>query len=585
MKEITAEGLEEAGLLTIKNSAAQKLLFKYLKINRINELLKYSLQQSGSTHAKIIDAVLNKVNIHVELPEAELKNIPKSGPFIVMANHPFGFLDGIIMIKILNELYPQFKVLANYFLKEIEPLADSFIELNPFENSSADNISGLKTAFKHLKNGNPLGIFPAGEVATMQRGFGKIEDKEWDEGVIKFLIKAKVPVIPMFFSGHNSLVFHLLGKIHPYLRTLSIPSEFFKKENKTIHVRIGKPISPEVFNDFSNVEKAGKYLRTCLYALNSKPDIKKKVNVAKRIPRKLEDIIPPVNKEVLESEIASIKEKSLLFEKSAYEIYLAKPEEIPNIIRELGRLRETTFRQVGEGTNQALDIDKYDKYYSQLFIWQKDQKQIIGAYRVGFGKEILKNYGKKGFYITSLFDLEDGMNDVLSQTIELGRSFVIKEFQQKPLPLFLLWQGILRIILKDEKIRYIMGPVSISNDFTRFSKDLLIAFIKKHHYNHELASMVHPKKEFKVRTDASSIEVILERNKGDMQKLDKFISGIEPGYLKIPVLLKQYIRQNAKIISFNVDPNFNDCLDGLMIGAVKDLPEETYNFLGDNKKN
>ncbi len=581
MNKITAESLEEAGLLSIKNPVAQKLLFKYLKIDRINDLIQYSHISTESTQAKIIDKVLERLNIQVDLPETELKNIPKSGPFIVMANHPFGFLDGIIMIKVLSDLYPEFKVMANFFLKEIEPLADSFIELNPFENNSSDNVNGIKTAFQHLRSGSPLGIFPAGEVSTMQKGFGKIEDKEWDKGVVKFLKKANVPVVPMCFSGHNSLVFHLLGKIHPYLRTLSIPGEFFKKENTTIQVRIGKPIQPELLSEMDSVKRVGKYLRTCLYALDSKPDVKKKHHkVSHRTSRKQVAIMSPLAPEVLQTEIDAIKEEALLFEKSEYQVYLSKPENIPNVIKELGRLRETTFRAVGEGTNQALDVDHYDSYYSHLFIWHKGQKQIIGAYRVGFGKEILKKRNRKGFYITSLFDLDKKMEKVLSKSVELGRSFVVKEFQQKPLPLFLLWQGILRILLKDQSIQYIIGPVSISNDFTRFSKDLLIAFIKKHHYNYELAAHVHPKKEFKVKTDSDSIEVILERYEGDMQKLDKFISGIEPEYLKIPVLLKQYIRQNAQIIGFNVDPNFNNCLDGLMILNVKDLPEETYGFLG-----
>ena len=468
IKQITAEGLEEAGLITIKSVAAQRLLFKYLKIDRINELIQYSYISGGSTDARIINKVLEKVNIHVDLPEIELKNIPGSGPFIVMGNHPFGFLDGIIMIKTLNEQYPEFKVLANFFLKEIAPsLSNSFIDLNPFESKSQDNVSGLKAAFQHLRNGQPLGIFPAGEVATMQKGFGKIEDKEWDEGVMKFLMKANVPIIPMFFNGHNSLVFHLLGKVHPYLRTLSIPSEFFKKENKTIRVRIGKPISPEVFKDFQSREKAGKYLRTCLYALNTKPDEKKKriKETAKIKLRKQEDVIAPIDRVLIQSEIEAIKNKALLFEKSGYEIYMAEPDNIPNIILELGRLREITFRQVGEGTNRALDIDKYDKYYSQLFIWQKDKHEIVGAYRVGLGEQIMRRYGKKGFYITSLFDLLDGMNEVLCHSIELGRSFVVKEYQQKPLPLFLLWQGILRILLRNKNVKYIIGPVSISNDF------------------------------------------------------------------------------------------------------------------------
>ncbi len=577
MNQITTESLKEAGIFNIKNLTAQKMLFNYLKINKINDLVKQINISAHVSESVRINKVLEQLNIHVSIPETEIKNIPKSGPFIVMSNHPFGFLDGIIMIKTLNQIYPEFKVLANFFLKDIAPsLSNAFIDLNPFENKSKNNIQGLKKALSQLKSGHPLGIFPAGEVSTMQKGLGKIEDKEWDSSVIKFLVKANVPIIPMFFEGHNSLKFHLLGKVHPYLRTLSIPSEFFKMENKTIHVRIGKPIYPNTLNELANIEKKGKYLRACLFALKSTNKIKR----IKRINRKPAEIILPVSPLLIEQEIEKIRRKDLLFEKSGFEVYLTESRNIPNIIRELGRLREVTFRDVGEGTNQKIDLDSYDDYYSQLFIYKRITNQIVGAYRVGFGSKVTRQKGINGFYINSLFDLDEKMLPVLEKSIELGRSFVIKEFQQKTLPLFMLWQGILNILVKNKDVKYLIGPVSISNDFSRFSKDLLIAFIKRYYFDYELAKYVQPKKEFKIKTDPESIEVILERNKGDMQQLDKFISGIEPDYLNIPVLLKQYIRQNAKIIGFNVDPNFNDSLDGLMILAVKDLPEETYRFLG-----
>ncbi len=584
MNLITPQALKNAGLPTLKNHSAQKLLFRFLKIDRINELLSYSDRQGASKADEIITAIFEKTNIQVNIPPSDLKKLPKTGPFIVMANHPYGFLDGLIMIQMLSHLYPEFKVLANYFLKGIPPLADSFIELNPFENHSTDNIFGLKSAFRHLREGYPLGVFPAGEVATMQKGFGKIEDKEWDEGIIKFMLKANVPIVPMFFDGHNSLAFHLLGKVHPYLRTLSIPSEFFKKAHKTINVRIGKPITPSDLKGFDNINKAGKYMRTCLYALQQ-PHKLLKIEVPKMKKLKKQDpIIEAVHPDVLAKEIQSLPESAMMAQKSDYQIYYATSDQIPNVLTELSRLREITFREVGEGTNKCADADVFDLYYNHLFAWNSKKKEIIGAYRVGLGSQILPKYGKKGFYITSLFHLSDQMNPVLRQSIELGRSFITKAYQQKPLPLFLLWQGILHILIKDVSIKYIIGPVSISNDFTRFSKDLLIAFIKKYHYNHELAAMVYPKKEFTVKTNMDSIEVILEKNDNDLQSLDKFIAGIEPDYLKIPVLLKQYIKQKAQIIGFNIDPNFNDCLDGLMILDVNDLPESTYSFLDNGKK-
>jgi putative hemolysin len=234
---------------------------------------------------------------------------------------------------------------------------------------------------------------------------------------------------------------------------------------------------------------------------------------------------------------------------------------------------------VGEGTNKKLDLDNYDLYYSHLFVFDRSTNGIIGAYRLGKGDGIIDQFGINGFYVSSLFELDTQFTSILTHTLELGRSFVVKEYQQKPLPLFLLWQGILYFLRSNPQYQYLMGPVSISNDFSGFSKDLLIAFIKKNYYNSDLAQWVYPKKEFKVKSDPQDIDVVLENHSNDLQKLDKFISGIEPNYLKIPVLLKQYLKQNARIIGFNVDPDFNDCLDGLMILDLKDVPEETFVFL------
>ncbi len=578
MELISNHKLESAGLHVPGNTIIRKALFSYLKVDKMNHLCDQDmLAHSG---VEFIEEVFQKLNIHFEIPDGELKHLPVTGPYIIMANHPFGFLDGLVMLNVMAQINPDFRVLANFFLKQFGPISPFFIELNPFASKNKQNMRGMKEAYTHLKQGFPLGIFPAGEVATMQKGLGKIEDKVWDPGAVKFMVNANVPIIPMYFYGSNSLKFHLLGKIHPYLRTLSIPSEFFKKENQTIRLRIGKPILPGELSDFNNYDRAGRYLRTCLYALGSKVDVKKFFRVNLHKIKQPETIIDPIPAEDIKRELEKLKAKDgLLLTKSSFEVYLGQVPQIPQILRELGRLREVTFRQVGEGTNKKMDVDEYDIYYQHLFVWDKKEDRIIGAYRLGQGDQIIERYSKRGFYVTSLFDLDDQMVPILNRTLELGRSFVTKEFQQKPLPLFLLWQGILAFLSKNSHYRYLMGPVSISNDFTRFSKDVLIAFIKKHYYNAEMASMVYPRKEFKVKTNSDDIDVVLERHANDLRKLDQFISGIEPGYLKIPVLLKQYIKQNAHIIGFNVDPKFNNCLDGLMIADIKEMPEGTFDFL------
>jgi len=575
---ISDQSLEEIGIPVPSNTFIKKALFSYLRVNRINQIL--ATTGEDDTGIVFIESLFERLNINYHVPEKELKHIPKNGPFIIMSNHPYGFLDGLIMMHLFGKNNDNFKVLANFFLKQFKPLSNFFIDLNPFESKNTMNYRGIRGAYHHLSEGFPIGLFPAGEVATMQKGFKHIEDKPWDASIVRFMINANVPIIPVYFDGANSWKFHLLGKIHPYLRTLTIPSEFFKQENHTVKIRIGQAVSPAELKEFDSAQKAGRYLRASLFGLGSKVDVKHHFRLPIKHRKAKEAIIDPVPVHHIIADLNQLKvNEGLLFTKSNFEIYLANTYQIPNIIKELGRLREITFRAVGEGTGQKMDIDEYDLYYHHLFIWDSKAQCIAGAYRFGLGDIIMSSHGSKGFHITSLFDLDKDFNPILSQTLEMGRSFVIKEYQQKPLPLFLLWQGILHVLKHNPQFKYILGPVSISNDFTNYSKDLLIAFIKKYHFNYPLSKWVHPRKDFVVKTNSEDIEVVLERNCNNLQKLDQYISCIEPGYLKIPVLLKQYIRQNAKIIGFNVDPNFNNCLDGLMILDIKDLPESTFEFL------
>jgi putative hemolysin len=247
-------------------------------------------------------------------------------------------------------------------------------------------------------------------------------------------------------------------------------------------------------------------------------------------------------------------------------------------MNEIGRIRETTFRLVGEGTNQQLDIDEYDLYYYQMFIWDEEEKKIVGAYRVGKGNEIMLQYGIRGFYIQSLFRINRRFYPILSQALELGRSFIVPEYQKKPLPLFLLWKGILYFLLKNPEYRYLVGPVSISNRFSTFSKALIIKFIREHYYNNTISKYIKPRKRFRVPPHQLDTDIIFE-NSSDINKLDKFIKDIETGHFTMPVLLKKYLKQNGKIVEFNIDPKFNNALDGLLVVDIYDIPPETISSL------
>jgi len=287
-------------------------------------------------------------------------------------------------------------------------------------------------------------------------------------------------------------------------------------------------------------------------------------------------IAPAIATDIIEKEIDFLnKNNATLFSSKNYKIYFTDSKPIKNILLEIGRLREITFREVGEGTNKSVDLDKYDYFFKHLFLWDVINKKLVGAYRMGLGKDIYKKHGIRGFYINELFQFEPELFDMMEKTIELGRAFIIKEYQQKPMPLFLLWKGVIHVTLRYPEYKYLMGGVSISNKFSNFSKSLMIEFMKSHYYDPFIAQYVHPKKEYKVILKDVDKDFVFDTAKADMNKFDKIIDEIEPGNLRLPVLLKKYVKQNAKLVAFNVDPKFNNAVDGLMYLRISDLPEST----------
>jgi hypothetical protein len=295
-----------------------------------------------------------------------------------------------------------------------------------------------------------------------------------------------------------------------------------------------------------------------------------------KIPKQPKEVIPPVSTSSMVKEVNKLRDNdSRLLESKNFEVFFAPSYKIPHILREIGRLREITFREVGEGTNNAIDIDEYDSYYHHMFLWDNLENVVVGAYRMGLGENIYRKQGIDGFYINTLFRIEPELYSMMAQTIEMGRAFIIKDYQQKPMPLFLLWKGIVHVTLRYPEYKYLMGGVSISNQFSNFSKSLMIEFMKSHYYDPYLAQYIHPKKEYKVKLNDADKDFVFDASKADMIKFDKIIDELEPGNLRMPVLLKKYVKQNARLVAFNVDPKFNNAIDGLMYIRIADLPEST----------
>ncbi len=549
------------------------VVFQLLKLNKVNELYNKNYQKSPD---KFIDAIIDYLGIQYHISPSDLERIPRKGGFVMIANHPYGALDGILICKIITAVRPDFKVMANFLLHRIAPLKEFIFPVNPFETmkDAKSSVIGLRSAFDYVLKDHPLGIFPAGEVSSFNISENRIADKEWETGILKFIIKCNVPVVPLYISGTNSPLFHALGRIHPLLRTAKLPSELFNKKDKTIHLRIGNPISIEEIKSIGTTKEIGRYLRAKTYSLGNSLDIdtfykKPIVGAAK----KAVEVIKAIDKNLLIAEVEKNKEEALLFEMSNYTVLCAKAENIPNLILEIGRLREITFREVNEGTNKSTDLDQYDIYYHHLIIWDNKKQQIVGSYRIGKGKDILEKYGAKGFYVSSLFKIDKQMNGLLEQSIELGRSFIVKEYQKKAMSLFLLWKGIFHFLLKNNEYRYLIGPVSISNQLSTFSKSLIVSFVRANYYNAELAQFIKARKQFKIpKKYMPEISYLLKDGSANINQIDKIINEIESDQ-RIPVLLKKYLSLNANIVGFNIDPLFNDCLDGLMILDYFNVPQ------------
>ncbi|MFT5762042.1 MAG: putative hemolysin [Polaribacter sp.] len=550
---------------------------KLLSISTINKIY------NNHKHKKDLDflnGILDEFKIEFEIPEEDLKRIPKDGPFITISNHPLGGIDGILLLKLLLQERSDFKIIANFLLHRIDPLKPYIMPVNPFEihKGAKSSVAGIKNALLHLKNGNPLGIFPAGEVSTYRDGKLMV-DKPWEEGAVRLIKKAQVPVIPIYFHAKNSRMFYVLSKISDTFRTAKLPSELLSQKRRVIKVRIGKPISVKDQDAYEDIPSFYEFIRKKTYFL-ANPFEKKQSKILStrnlKIPKLPKEIISQKNVRYLNLEVDKLRENDKrLLESKNYEVFFASAKEIPNLLHEIGRLREITFRDVGEGTNKEIDLDKFDKYYHHLILWDREASKLVGAYRMGLGNEIYKKYGVSGFYIHTLFRFEPELYPMMEKTIEMGRAFIVKEYQQKPMPLFLLWKGIVHVTLRHPEYKYLMGGVSISNQFSEFSKSLMIEFMKSHYYDPYIAQYIFPKKEYKVKLKDDDKDFVFDATKADMQKFDKFIEEIEPGALRIPVLIKKYVKQNARLVAFNVDPKFNNAVDGLMYIRVADLPEST----------
>lgn len=526
-----------------------------------------------------VAAVFRNLDLEIEVDPADLANVPKDGPLLFVSNHPYGAIDGLALVHVLGRVRPDLKVMANFLLQQLEPLRDRFIGVNPFEQlTSLSSFQGMRQAMAHVKEGHALAIFPAGEVSSWRTEIKGVADPRWKTPVIKMAQHVGAPVVPVWFDGANSVLFHMLGMIHPNLRTLALPKEMLRMRGRSVRMRIGKPIAAKDIAAFSSTEQLARYLRAKTYALGSGVQVKRELFNPLRFPQRPKDIVEPIPVDRLEREIAGLNDLRLNSQ-AEFDLYLAPTGRIPNILREIGRLREATFRVVGEGTNKSIDLDEFDLYYDHLFLWDRERKRLAGAYRIGDGKRIMSRYGKRGFYTYTLFRMDRPMDRVLRRSFELGRSFIAVDYQRQRLPLYMLWRGLLLHITANPDHQYLIGPVSISGTYSRISRSLIMEFVQQHHYDREMAASVRPRNRFKIKPDKVDREALVQASMADLKRMDRLIAEVDPNETSMPVLLKKYLLLNARIIGFNRDPRFNDALDGLMVLDLTKLPERTVEDL------
>ncbi len=356
--------------------------------------------------------------------------------------------------------------------------------------------------------------------------------------------------------------------------------QFELPKKNTLQIRISPKIASSDISSLKKGYEVRRFVQSRLFAMGA-------LNTIKTIQSKIAEtnssqaiVAQPTDSEMIVSEINLLRHWGFrVVEQSSFEVFVTDSALIPNTLREIGRLREITFRAVGEGTGNEIDIDDFDLYYKQLIIWDKTENRIVGGYRIGLGDRIFAQYGINGFYISTLFKIKEGLFKTLTKSIELGRSYIIEDYQRKPQPLFLLWKGILMFLLANPQYRYLIGPVSISRKYSDISRSMMVAFLKKYHFNQKLSKHLKPRKAFKVKSKGIDTDILLKTLGKEIGNLDKFIESTEESISRTPVLLRQYIRQNAKFIGFNIDPLFADCLDGLIVVDIKDIPKSTIESL------
>lgn len=539
-----------------------KIAKKIVHEDSINQFLSQNAHLKGFD---FVDAVLDYFDFDYTVSSNDLQNIPSTGKVIIIANHPLGGLDALCLLKLVGQIRKDVKILANDFLVGFEALHSLMIPLDNFKDRQSKE--SIKKIYEALKNEEAIIIFPAGEVSRVTpKG---VKDPAWNKGFLNFAKNSNSAILPIFLDAKNSKTFYTISLINKTFSTLLLSNEMFNKKSKNINIKIGQIIPSENITPKGlNKDFLVNLYKKHLYALKKGK---------KSFFQTQSAIAHPVSKIDLYNEL---KKSPLLGQTNdGKKIYLYDYVEDSIVLKELGRLREISFRKVGEGVNKKRDIDKYDVYYQHIILYDKNELEIVGAYRIGNSDVIFKEFGTKGFYSNTLFQFNDEFMFYLQNSIELGRSFVQPKYWGTR-ALDYLWYGIGAYVKANPNIKYMFGPVSISGAFPAIAKDMLV-FYYNYYYSSE-KNLVEARTPFSYSSHIHDIKEFftLEDKKRDFKSLKIALSNIG---VNVPTLYKQYseltLDDGVKFLDFNVDKNFGDCIDSFIlveIDKIKDSMKQRY---------
>jgi putative hemolysin len=568
----TSSSTQFTGLFGSAPAPIRDFLHSALQLRDLQDLYT---RARGTSHATLSRAVLDLLNIRIQLPPHHLQRFPRTGAVVVVANHPFGLLDGLVLDAVLHELRRDVKILTNAFLWGMEELRDRCLPVDVFggPDGASTNMRSARQAFQLLSKGHCIAMFPAGEVAHWHTGKGSITDPAWNESAARFAMRTGASVVPIYFGGANSLAFQIAGLLHPKLRTARLAGELLNKRGSQVEVRIGTAIQTAELAKQGSLDRATQYLRARTYVLSHHQTTRQNIRppVRAEAPRRT---VAPFQTIELSAEISRLeREGHVVVENESYTVFRERGSAIPALMRETGRAREITFRAAGEGTGKDLDLDAFDEHYTHLLLWHKASGRVAGSYRLAWTQDVLPASGVRGLYTSTLFRFAPAFFRALGPAVELGRSFISPEFQKDYAPLLLLWQAIGRSVAARPDAPVLFGPVSISADYSEASRQLIVEFLRKRRFRADLAHWVSPRRPFRSRlmraTELRAVAACL----GEVEDLSARINDIDE-HSGVPVLLRQYLRLGGRVAAFHVDRNFSDTLDGLLIVDLRETPEK-----------